>query len=133
KQLLPLAGPRPLIADTVERARALAPDARIRVVTGEGLLGPLRSALPDLGLDAYWVEPQAKGTGPALAWAAWQARRADPDAVMLSLHSDHAIQPLDAFVEGALAAAALAQRERALVTIAVEPNRPETAYGYLRP
>src|SRR5690606_3902660 len=58
---------------------------------------------------------------------------ADPEAVLLSLHSDHAIPSLPAFVEGVRAAAALADRERALVTIGVEPTRPETAYGYLRP
>jgi mannose-1-phosphate guanylyltransferase len=133
KQLLPLASPRPLIVDTVERARALADDSHIRILAGAGLVAPFRSALPDLAKDAYWVEPQARGTGPALAWAAWQARRADPDAVLLSLHSDHAIHPTEAFVEGVRAAATLADRERALVTIGVEPTRPETAYGYLRP
>ena len=133
KQLLPLASARPLVVDTVERARALADDARIRILAGDGLVAPLRSALPDLSRDAYWVEPQARGTGPVLAWAAWQAHRADPDAVMLSLHSDHAIHTTEAFVEGARAAATLAARERALVTIGVEPDRPETAYGYLRP
>jgi mannose-1-phosphate guanylyltransferase len=108
-------------------------DSRIRILTGEGLVAPFRSALPDLARDAYWVEPQARGTGPALAWAAWQARRVDPDAVLISLHSDHAIGSTEAFVEGIRAAAALAERERALVTIGVEPGRPETAYGYLRP
>jgi mannose-1-phosphate guanylyltransferase len=133
KQLLPLAGPRPLIVETVERARALADDAHIRIVAGEGLVGPFRSALPDLTRDAYWVEPQARGTGPALAWTAWQAARVDPDAVLISLHSDHAIHPTDRFVAGVRAAAALAERERALVTIGVEPTRTETAYGYLKP
>lgn len=133
KQLLPLAGPRSLIADTVARARAVAQDERIRILASAGLVSAFQSALPDLGRDAYWVEPQARGTGPALAWAAWQARRTDPDAVLISLHSDHAIEPVEGFVAGVRAAAELARRERALVTIAVEPTRPETAYGYLRP
>lgn len=133
KQLLPLAGPRPLIVETVERARSLVPDERLRILAGPGLVEAFQSALPDLGRDAYWVEPHARGTGPALAWAAWQARRSDPDAVLLSLHSDHAIEPLDRFLDGARAAAELARRDRVLVTVGVEPDRPETAYGYIRP
>ena len=133
KQLLPLAGPRPLVADTVDRARALTSDSRMRILAGERLVTAIRSVLPNLTADAFWIEPQARGTGPALAWAAWQAARADPEAVLLSLHADHAIQTTDAFVKGALAAAALADRERALVTIGIEPTRPETAYGYIKP
>src|SRR5690606_31425655 len=112
---------------------ALGSDAQIRILAGAGLVGPLGSVLPDLPRAAFWIEPQARGTGPVLAWAAWQAHRADPDAVVLSLHSDHAIHPTEVFVAGARAAVALAGRERALVTIGVEPTRPETAYGYLRP
>jgi mannose-1-phosphate guanylyltransferase len=133
KQLLPLAGPRALVVETLERARAVASDDRIRILTGAGLVPPFRTALPDLSAAAYWVEPQARGTAPALTWAAWQARALDPDAVLVSLHSDHAIRPLNAFVEGIRAAAEVADRERALVTVAVEPDRPETGYGYLQP
>ena len=133
KQLLPLAGPRPLVVETLERARALTGDSRIRILAGAGLVAPFRAALPDLGLDAYWVEPNARGTAPALAWAAWKALQEDPEAVLVSLHADHAIQPQDAFVRGIRAAATLAQRERALVTVGVNPDRPETGYGYLQP
>jgi mannose-1-phosphate guanylyltransferase len=133
KQLLPLAGARPLIEETLERARALASDDRIRILTGHGLVPALRAALPDLSVDAYWVEAQARGTAPALTWAAWQARARDPDAVLLSLHSDHAIRPIEEFVRGMRAAAELARRERALVTVGVDPDRPETGYGYLQP
>jgi mannose-1-phosphate guanylyltransferase len=88
--------------------------------------------MPEVAADAFWVEPRARGTGPALVWAAWQALAQDPDAVLLSLHSDHAIRPLDAFVHGMRAAARLARRERALVTVGVNPDRPETGYGYLQ-
>lgn len=133
KQLLPLGGPRPLVVETVERARVLTSDDRIRVLAGEALARSIRSALPSLGKDQCWVEPQTRGTGAALTWAAWMAHRADPEAVLLSLHSDHVIHTTDAFVKGARAAAELARREGLLVAVGVRPTRPETAYGYLRP
>ena len=133
KQLLSLAGPRPLVVETVERARTVAADERIRILTGAGLVPSLQSALPELGLDAYWVEPHTRGTGPALTWAAWRARAEDPDAILVSLHSDHTVRPLESFAQGIRAASALALRERVLVTMGVAPDRPETGYGYLQP
>ena len=48
KQLLPLASDRPLIVDTVERARVLVADERIRILAGDHLVRPFRTVLSDL-------------------------------------------------------------------------------------
>lgn len=133
KQLLPLGSDRPLIVDTVERARALVPDERIRVLAGEHLIGPFREVLPDLPEACFLAEPQARGTCPVLVWAAHEIRRVDPDAVLVSLHSDHVIHPLDDFRATVSAAAALARTENLLLTIGVEPDRVETGFGHIQP
>ena len=70
KQFLPLAGARPLIQETVDRARALAPEAHVLIVAGEHLHPHLKRHLADLDPAQLLLEPQAKGTAPALAWAA---------------------------------------------------------------
>ncbi len=131
KQLLPLASERPLIVDTVDRARALVPDARIRILAGDHLAGPFRSVLDDLADDAYWIEPRARGTAPVLAWAAWKLARLDPDAVMVSLHADHLLRPLDAFAETVATAVEIARRDEMLLSLGVEPDRVETGYGHI--
>jgi len=133
KQLLPLAGPKPLVADAVERARAVVPPERILILTGADLVTRLQGALPDLPEDAYVVEPRARGTAPVLAWAAHLLVGMDPDAVMVSLHSDHHIEPIQEFVDVVEAAADLAVREEVLVTVGARPDRPETGYGYIQP
>jgi mannose-1-phosphate guanylyltransferase len=133
KQLLPLATAHPLIADTVARARALAPDERIRVLASRALTPALASALPALSADSFWQEPEARGTGPALLWAAWRIHRLDPDAVMVSLHADHVIRPTDAFVELIRQAARAAAAEDFLVTVGAPPDRPEVGFGYIQP
>lgn len=133
KQLLPLAGARSLIEDTVERARALVPDERIRILAGEHLAVPFRRVLPDLPAASYLVEPEARGTCPVLAWAAWEVARTDPDAILVSLHSDHLIRPLKAFQETVGAAAELARTQGMLVTVGIEPDRVETGYGHIQP
>lgn len=133
KQLLPLAGPDPLIADALRRAELLAPRPHIRILTGAHLVAPLRAVLPTLPGEAFLVEPEARGTAPVLAWAAWTLHRQDPDAVLISLHADHRVEPESAFAELLRAGAELAVREEVLVTVGATPDRPETGYGYIQP
>jgi mannose-1-phosphate guanylyltransferase/mannose-6-phosphate isomerase len=111
----------------------IVPAEKIRILTGKHLLEPVRRALHDLEVTGFMVEPQAKGTAPVLAWAAWTLLREDPETVLVSLHADHAIEPPGAFQTLIRNASALARRERRLFTVAVPPTRPETGYGYIRP
>ncbi len=131
KQLLPLASERPLIVDTVERARVLVPDDRLRILAGQHLAEPFRSALDDLSAAAYWIEPEARGTCPVLAWAAREIHRRDPEAVMVSLHADHRVHSLPAFQTTIHAAAEIARRENVLVCVGAVPDRVETGFGHL--
>ena len=133
KPLLPLASSRPLIRETVDRAAALAAADHVRVLTGAHLVGAFREALPELSEASFWVEPVARGTGPVLAWAAHRARRLEPGAVIVSLHADHLIAPVDAFTSVLREAVRIAADEDLLLTIAATPDRPEVGYGYLRP
>lgn len=133
KQLLPLGSDEPLVVDTLERARALCDDARIRVLARADLMDALRNVLPRMPAPTWMIEPRPRGTGPALAWAAATLHREDPEAVLVSLHSDHVIRPLDRFAAVVRAAADVARREEMLVTLGIEPDRPETGYGYIQP
>lgn len=133
KQLLPLAGDRPIVVETVERARSLVPPERIRILAGGEVADRIVAALPELPQGALLREPLAKGTAPVLTWAAWTLARNDPDAVLVSLHSDHVIQPLDRFQSVIRRAVQVARSHQRLVTVGVVPDRPETGYGYLAP
>jgi mannose-1-phosphate guanylyltransferase len=133
KQLLPLASERPLIVDTIDRARALTDAGHVRILAGEHLARPFRAALTDLPDDAYWVEPRARGTAPVLAWAARKLVDIDPDAVMVSLHADHVIEPMEAFRDTVAAAVEVASRDELLVCVGAVPDRVETGYGHVEP
>lgn len=133
KQLLPLAGASPLIVQTVERILPLVPVDRIRILAGAALARPILAAAPVLGPDQLLLEPRARGTAPVLAWAAHTLLAHDADAVMLSLHSDHVIEPAAEFREVLARAAALSRRHNRLFTIGAVPTRPETGYGYIAP
>jgi mannose-1-phosphate guanylyltransferase len=131
KQLLPLGSERPLIVDTVDRILPLVPLPRLRILTGPSLAAPIQAEVPQLSRDNLLLEPVARGTAPVLVWAAHEIARRDPDAVMLSLHADHVIEPAHAFRDLLARVGRLAAEERRLFTIGIEPTRPETGYGYI--
>lgn len=132
KQLLPLGSHRPLIADTIARIVPRIPIPRIRILTGEALADAMLDELPDLTREHLWIEPVARGTAPVLAWAAHRIARREPDAVMVSLHADHIIEPAEEFLDLLTELAQLAAGSERLFTIGIEPTRPETGYGYIR-
>lgn len=133
KQLLRLASDRPMIRDTVDRIEPLIPVDRLRVLTGESLSRAMAPTLDEFSAENYLLEPRAAGTGPVLAWAAWVIHQRQPDAVMVSLHADHIIEPASLFREQLLEAATLADSHNLLFTLGATPNRPEIGYGYIRP
>lgn len=133
KQLLPLASSRPLFEETLLRARSLTSVERIHLLAAAPMVEAFRTTADTLPEAACWVEPRARGTAPVLAWAAHRIHREEPEAVMVSLHADHRIEPLEAFTRGILEAVAVARATDLLLTIGVIPDRPETGYGWIRP
>ena len=89
------------------------PEDRIRILTGGHLLGPFRKALGESG--RLELSGGAAGEGNrtrALVWAAWAICQEDPEAVLVSLHADHAIHPVEAFLSLIREGAALARETR---------------------
>lgn len=132
KQLLPLAGAASTAEAAMERLAGLVDPAQILLVTGPALAEPLQRSL---GIPAanVLVEPGPKSTGPALVWATHEARRRDPDAVLLSLHADWHVPDRAAFARVAARALDVAAGGDVLVTVGIVPVRPETGYGYIVP
>ena len=70
KQLLPLAGPRSLIQDTVDRLAGLVPPERVLIVTAARLVEAVREQLPELPAAAIVGEPCRRDTAPCVGLAA---------------------------------------------------------------
>jgi len=80
---------------------------------------------------SFVLEPFGRGTAAAVASAALQAAEVHgPDATLLVLPADHLIVDQAAFARAVAQAAALAGEGR-LVTFGIQPEAPETGYGYI--
>ncbi|MFC7227863.1 sugar phosphate nucleotidyltransferase [Salinirubellus salinus] len=125
KQFRAVGGERSLLERTVARAERFADE--VVVLTRPAYADRVRGLV-----DAeVFVEPEPKDTGPALVYAAHRLRgRAE---TLVCLPSDHHVGDDAAFATAAERAAATARETGGLVTMGVEPTRPATGYGYLKP
>jgi mannose-1-phosphate guanylyltransferase len=130
KFLLPLLGDRSLLQQTIERISNVVCAEHTFVVCGPAHAAPVARQLPDLPEGNVLVEPAPRGSGPAIALATAIIARRDPEAVIGSFAADHEVLDLPAY-EAAVHTAIAAAREGWLVTIGLNPTRPETGYGYI--
>lgn len=85
----------------------------------------------DLHNGALLVEPSSKNTAPAILAAALKILQDDPSAIMLVAPTDHLIPDMQAF-QSTVKRAEAAATTGYLVTFGIQPDRPETGYGYLQ-
>lgn len=131
KQLRSPTGERSLLGRALDRA-AVA-DRRV-VLTAPDHAETVREhvrELEDGDEVAVWVEPAPRDTGPALLYAAGRARATFEEPVLLCLPSDHHVA--GDFASLAERAGRVASETAGLVCVGVEPDRPATGYGYVRP
>src|SRR2546430_9560633 len=133
KQLLPLAGDRPLLVQAVERLAGLVPPGGILILTGPFLVDQVARVVPQILRAQIFAEPRAASTAPALTWAAHWISQRDPGGQMLSLHADWAVSDDRAFRAAGRQALGVAAEYDVLVTVGVKPTRNETGYGYIIP
>jgi mannose-1-phosphate guanylyltransferase len=133
KQLLPLAGERTLLEDTVDRLEGFVPADRVMIVTSARLLGTIRSQLPDIPEASLVGEPCKRDTAPCIGLAALLVSRHDPAATMAVMPSDHVIRPAAKFQDAIRQAAALVERSPGrLVTFGIRPTYPAESFGYIQ-
>ena len=78
------------------------------------------------------LEPSRRDSGPAIAIATEIAFRRAPDTVVAVFAADHVIENRVAF-KALCRAAAEAAAAGSIVTFGIEPTRPATGFGYIRP
>jgi mannose-1-phosphate guanylyltransferase len=132
KQLLPIAGRRSLLADTLARVRPLVPVRQVWVVTAARHAAAVRRESKGVARGHVLVEPEGRNTAAAIALAALHLAAESPDAVMAVLPADHVVGDGDTFRATLAAAMDVAATSDRLVTIGVPPAYPETGYGYIQ-
>jgi mannose-1-phosphate guanylyltransferase len=78
------------------------------------------------------MEPLRRNTAPCIAYASFKIKQKNPDACMIVAPSDHLIIREELFIEIVNQGLGFASNQDALLTLGIEPSRPETGYGYIQ-
>ena len=132
KQFLKLINDNSFLVNTVDRVVPLISRENIYVVTNRDYEDKIRNELEGIRKENIFTEPSNKETATCIGLSAVKLLKKDGDAVMVVLPSDHYIENEKSYVETLSQAVELANRRRGIVTLGIEPNRPETGYGYIQ-
>ena len=136
KQFLKIGGKQSLLVETVKRFLPVAKATDIVIVTNNNYLHHVKAELACCGAANAHVllEPVARNTAPAIALAARYCQEilgASEDEVLFVSPADHIIHPIPQFSQAVRQAVELAQECR-IVTFGIQPDKPETGYGYIQ-
>ncbi len=133
KQFLNLIEERTMLQMTVDRVKKIIPIEKIFIVTCSKYTKLVEEQIPKLPKKNIIVEPIGRNTAPCILLASLYIKQIYEDAIITVLPSDHIISKEEDFCEVLNDANQyLKQNTDAIVTIGIKPDRPETAYGYIK-
>ena len=121
-----------LLQLTYQRFLNVCPAENIYIVTSQDYYKLVKDQLPDMTDDQILLEPARKNTAPCIAYASFKIANKDPKATMVVTPSDHAILKEKIFIEAINKSLKYAFENDILITLGIQPNRPETGYGYIQ-
>ena len=123
---------RTFLQQTYDNFAPLIPQERVWVVTSAAYKDVVREQLPEIPLSNILLEPCRRNTAPCIAYVAWRIKRQDPKANLVVTPSDHFIGDKETFRRVVDEALAFTSISDAIVTLGMQPTRPETGYGYIQ-
>ena len=132
KQFIDILGcGRTLIQLTVDRFPNVAPIENFWVVTNAMYVDIVKEQIPGIPENHILAEPAARNTAPCIAWACWSIKKEDSNANVVVTPADAVVMNPEEFRRVINNALRFTADRNAIVTIGINPSRPETGYGYV--
>ncbi|MBO4572122.1 MAG: mannose-1-phosphate guanylyltransferase [Bacteroidales bacterium] len=133
KQFLDILGlGKTFLRMTFYRYSQIVPIENIIVVTSEQYADLVKSQIPQLLEENLFLEPSKRNTAPCVAYATYKLLKRNPNATAIIAPSDHNLSGIENFKDTMLCALDYASKHDALLTIGVQPDHPDTNYGYIQ-
>lgn len=132
KQFLDITGcGRTMVQQTFDRYAGIVDIDQVWVVTSQNYKDLVTQQLKEINPQHILLEPCMRNTAPCIAYASWKIRQEDADALMAVAPSDHLVLKEDAFRECVQKAFDFIASGDRILTMGMQPSRPETGYGYI--
>ncbi len=123
---------RTLIQQTVDSFEGVCPPENIYIVTSQEYENIVTEQLPFLSKQQILLEPNRRNTAPCIAYACYKIGSKDPNANIVVAPADHIILKEDVFRDTIKVALGATRNKEILVTLGIQPTRPDTGYGYIQ-
>lgn len=124
-----------LLQATAKRLHPLIKTNDVHILGSKAHAGELLNQMQQLDgsypAENLLLEPMARNTAPAILWGLLSIPEHRRDEAVVFLPADHLIQREDKFREYLSQAETLANAGY-VVTFGIQPDRPETGYGYIK-
>jgi mannose-1-phosphate guanylyltransferase len=132
KQFIDILGTgQSLLQMTYDRFAKICPKKNIYILSNQNYLSLIQEQLEGISIDNILLEPSRNNTAPCIAYASYKIMKANPEANIVVAPSDHLILKETAFLDKIEQALAFTAKEDVLVTLGINPTRPDTGYGYI--
>ena len=122
-----------LLQETYQRALLVVPQENIFISSGSQYKDAILEQLPTITESQLILEPSQRNTAPAITLVAAHVHQKNPDALVATIASDHAIDNDDEFVLTlGTAFEVLESHPDKLVTVGINPTKPDTGLGYIK-
>ncbi|PIT97437.1 hypothetical protein COT77_01425 [Candidatus Berkelbacteria bacterium CG10_big_fil_rev_8_21_14_0_10_41_12] len=133
KQLHSLISEKSLIQETFDRVKKAVPVDQIMVSTIAKYKDEIKKQLPDIPEENFIVEPVGRNTAPSILYVTKKILKEDPEAIIVTLASDHVVDNIDEFVRMIEASYKAAQKHPDhLIAVGIKPTRSDTGLGYIK-
>lgn len=123
---------RSLLQLTFDRFMGLAAPENVWVVTNKSYARLVEEQLPGIARNHILCEPCRRNTAPCICYVGWRIKAENPHACMMVTPSDHIVTNELEFRRVMEQCVRFAGETDAIVTLGMQPTRPETGYGYIR-
>jgi len=133
KQFLDILGTgKSLLEQTFNRIKNIIPVENIYVVTSNDYSRIVKEQIPEISENQIMLEPRRCNTAPCIAYANYKIKKICPDANIVVAPSDHIILKENEFIEILNKGLEFVSENDSLLTLGIQPSRPETGYGYIQ-
>ena len=101
-------------------------------MTNRDYVDLVQEHLPHLPATQILGEPIGRNTASCIAYASYRIAQCDPRATVIVTPADHAVLREDEFRRVIGVAVAAARAHDVLITLGIQPSRPDTGYGYIQ-
>jgi mannose-1-phosphate guanylyltransferase len=132
KQFIDILGiGKSLLQLTYERFLNICPSENIYILSNEQYKRLIVDQIYGIDDSRILLEPSRNNTAPCIAFASYKILKSNANANIVVAPSDHLILKEQEFLKKIQQALDFTASHEALLTLGIEPTRPDTGYGYI--